>query len=599
MKTNEQFEIELSEKNSKVINLEPYKGARTRIEFQCKKCGYTWRTTPDSVLRGSGCARCAGILRKTKEELIEEVAKVNPKIEIVGDYVNNRTRVKCRCKDCKHEWNADPIRLRTGTNCPNCVHSGTSFVEQVIVALFEDCFGRENVKNRDRKTINKELDIYVPEKRVAVEFGSWAWHKDKVDNDIDKIKLCQNSNIDIVVLYDSFDDTTTFGEYSDSIITFTNNLSNDNNELKRMLNVILDRFNMHYVITDAYFDQLKRRAYENARKRTPEEFRNEISKVNPTIKVIGDYTAARKKVECECLVCGHRWFPFADGILRGAGCPNCAYTNNAKKITLSHDDFLERIKDKLNPNVEIIGVYTKAHNKIECKCKNCGFHWDALPGDLYHGSGCPKCGGTMKRTDLEFKDMMRTLNPEIEIVGNYHNNHTPVESICLKCGYRWLARPNHLIDGHGCPSCCGNLKKTTDDIRAELKTRNMPITVVGEYINDNQPVRFQCDICGYEWSQRVRHLLNSRGCPKCYPYSEEQDKKWNDYYNLAKMYYAENGNLEIPAKAIYKGVKLGSWVHKQRGAYRNSLRPIEKQNKKIGSISQQRIDLLEAIGMRW
>lgn len=598
-KTNEQFEKELREKNNKVRNLEPYKGARTKITFQCSNCGYKWCTTPDSVLRGSGCARCAGILRKTKEELIEEVARVNPKIEVVGDYVNNRTRVRCRCKVCNHEWDADPIRLRTGTNCPNCVHSGTSFVEQIIVALFEDYYGLENVKNRDRTTINKELDIVVPTKRIAVEFGSWAWHKDKIDNDIRKIEACINNDIDVVIIYDSFDDSIELVDYSGHIITYSQNLGNDNEALRKMLDELMTRFNMDITISDSYFNQLIRRAYENARKRTSEEFRDEISRINPTINVIGEYTAARKKVECECLVCGHHWFPFADGILRGAGCPKCAYESNAQKQTLSHEEFIERIKDKLNPNVEIVGVYSNAHSTIKCKCTECGYCWDALPGDLHHGSGCPKCGGTMKRTHNEFIEELAHINKQIEILETYSNNKTPISCKCVTCGYEWKSKPSHLLAGHGCPRCSGNIKKTTHEIQEAIFSKGMSIDVIGDYINDNTPIHLKCQTCGYEWNQRARNLLQSRGCPNCFPYTEAQEKKWEQYYKYAQEYYNEHGDLNIPARAEYKGIKLGSWVYKQKEAYRNSLLPPDKRNKRIGSISNKRIELLILLGIKW
>ena len=53
-KTHEMFLVELNEKNPSVNCVERYNGARERILFKCAYCGYTWKTTPDSVLRGSG-----------------------------------------------------------------------------------------------------------------------------------------------------------------------------------------------------------------------------------------------------------------------------------------------------------------------------------------------------------------------------------------------------------------------------------------------------------------------------------------------------------------------------------------------------------------
>ena len=70
---------------------------------------------------------------------------------------------------------------------------------------------------------------------------------------------------------------------------------------------------------------------------------------------------------------------------------------------------------------------------------------------------------------------------------------------------------------------------------------------------------------------------------------------WEEMYALAKVYYETYGNLEIPKSFKTfngkdydeNGVALGAWIHKQR------------QNKKKGSLSQEREILLNNIGMIW
>ena len=78
----------------------------------------------------------------------------------------------------------------------------------------------------------------------------------------------------------------------------------------------------------------------------------------------------------------------------------------------------------------------------------------------------------------------------------------------------------------------------------------------------------------------------------------KQNDTWLEKYNLAKAYYEHHGNLEIPQKFEtingyeYQegGLKLGKWLRTQRQAYKG------KGNYKI---TQERIELLEKIGMRW
>ena len=598
-KSNEQFEDELNKKNTEVINLEPYKGARTKIQFQCKKCGYSWYTTPDSVLRGSGCARCAGILKKTQSDFVEEIKNVNPKIEVIGEYVNNKTRVKCSSRVCGHIWDADPAYLRTGVNCPNCVHSGTSFVEQCIFMMFEDCFGKGKVVNRNKSAIGKEIDVFIPDRRIAIEYGSWFWHKTKQTQDIAKIEACLEQNIDIIVVFDSFDGPSFPSKYRKNFITYSVNLSDNESMLRKMLEELLGRIGIVKTITKEEFSDIKKRAYERCSRRSTAMFQKEVSFVNPNIQIVGEYTAARKKVKCSCTICGYTWTPFADNLLRGQGCPNCAKIRQAQKKTISHEMFMKRVQSKLNPNVELIGEYKKTSKKIKCRCKQCGFEWKALPADLRHGSGCPKCGGTMKKTHKEFLREISILNSDIEIIGTYSSNNIPIECKCKKCGYQWFPRPKHLLKGHGCPRCNGNLKKTKQNIIDEIDKKGFAISVLGEYSNCEKPMLFKCKECGYEWEQIPKNIFHSRGCPHCNPYTEKQDAKWNEFYEYALAYYEEFGALDIPVRAEYCGVKLGQWVESQRRAYRNTFLPDDKKNKSIGKISEKRIELLNQIGMKW
>lgn len=63
---------------------------------------------------------------------------------------------------------------------------------------------------------------------------------------------------------------------------------------------------------------------------------------------------------------------------------------------------------------------------------------------------------------------------------------------------------------------------------------------------------------------------------------------WVRSYDLAKNYYNDNGNLLIPYKYVTDdGVRLGTWVSKQRKDYKEH------------RLAKERIDLLEAIGMVW
>ena len=66
------------------------------------------------------------------------------------------------------------------------------------------------------------------------------------------------------------------------------------------------------------------------------------------------------------------------------------------------------------------------------------------------------------------------------------------------------------------------------------------------------------------------------------------DLQWYEYYDLAKKFHKENGNLLVPIRYITDdNKKLGSWISHQR------------RNYKSGNLIKEKIDLLEKIGMIW
>lgn len=75
---------------------------------------------------------------------------------------------------------------------------------------------------------------------------------------------------------------------------------------------------------------------------------------------------------------------------------------------------------------------------------------------------------------------------------------------------------------------------------------------------------------------------------------EEIGMIWNPFehsfmemYEVAKKYYEEHGDLNVPHRYEFEGKKLNSWIQDKRKAY------------KKGRLSEEQITLLESIGMTW
>ena len=72
------------------------------------------------------------------------------------------------------------------------------------------------------------------------------------------------------------------------------------------------------------------------------------------------------------------------------------------------------------------------------------------------------------------------------------------------------------------------------------------------------------------------------------------DDEWENSYAIAKAYYEEHGNLDVPIKYSTKnGFKLGQWLYRHRVAAKHPDKPAPI------SLTEERTAKLDAIGMIW
>lgn len=125
IKSHEDFINRLSEINHNIKILSPYKMAKEKVQCECLICGNQWDATPAKLLCGRGCPECAktnrGLKsRKKYDDFDAEVAKINPKIEVLSNYIKTTEHVKVRCKECGNVWNILPGNIFNGKGCPIC-----------------------------------------------------------------------------------------------------------------------------------------------------------------------------------------------------------------------------------------------------------------------------------------------------------------------------------------------------------------------------------------------------------------------------------------------------------------------------------------------
>lgn len=118
----------------------------------------------------------------------------------------------------------------------------------------------------------------------------------------------------------------------------------------------------------------------------------------------------------------------------------------------THEEFARELAIK-NPLIGLRGTYVNCSTKIEVQCLKCHYTWNTTPNSLSNGHGCPRCANNQKKTQDRFVEEMRNFNLDIEIVGTYKRAHDPIEIRCRLCGNTWLCSPNRLFNGAVCQRC--------------------------------------------------------------------------------------------------------------------------------------------------
>lgn len=118
-KTHDQYVSDVAIVNPDIEVVGTYINYKTKILHRCKIDKYEWYVAPNNILAGSHCPLCMR-KRKTTQTFIEEMKIINDSIEIMGTYVNGHHKILCKCKIDGHQWSSYPINLLNGSGCPKC-----------------------------------------------------------------------------------------------------------------------------------------------------------------------------------------------------------------------------------------------------------------------------------------------------------------------------------------------------------------------------------------------------------------------------------------------------------------------------------------------
>ena len=228
-----------------------------------------------------------------------------------------------------------------------------------------------------------------------------------------------------------------------------------------------------------------------ARKKTLEEFKNDVQKVHGDKYILDEvvYVDNKTKVKLLCPKHGEFWMT-PNCLLSGQNCPQCAMEELSKRMTHKKEEVVKRLKqvhgDKyVFDNIEYVNMLTK----VTVVCPQHG-EFKMTPAHLLEGHGCPECAKntrSIKRANTfeEFVQEAKTIHGDKYIYNdnNYINNRTKIVITCPIHG-DFVQKPLDHIQGKGCPHCGHSISKAEEEIYSML------VSLVGE----NEIVRHDTNI---------------------------------------------------------------------------------------------------------
>lgn len=205
------------------------------------------------------------------------------------------------------------------------------------------------------------------------------------------------------------------------------------------------------MLTNDYpYDRMK----DMGRLYTKDEFIELLEKKAPEWELLGEYTNARTRTLFRHKICGAECQKIPFNLLSK---PNSCRVCNAKRLTMTPEEFREKVKKKTG--YELLTDYAGSKSKIKIRHKTCGHEFWTNPSNfIRREEGCPYCKGkTISRrrfmTHEQFIKKLGDRAEEYEFITRYKSAREPIRVKHLPCGNEFDIIPDNMLRGSRCKSC--------------------------------------------------------------------------------------------------------------------------------------------------
>ena len=331
------------EKNGVLLPSTVRPGSNKIVWWKCEN-GHTWRNRVIDRTRGRGCPMCAkGNRPKARAETILKekgsLAETNPKLAKEWNYEKNigllPTEITQGSKKpvwwiCEkgHEWSAAVYSRVAGRGCPICAGElSSSFPEQ---ALFYYLSRATEAKNRFRIE-GREVDIYLPDLKTAIEYNGRFYHRNRNQQDAEKAAFLKTQGVRLICVEEGKKESTEGDKiYYQYVNASYRNLTSVIEKLLQMLGLPAVDIDIDRDRQEIYASYMQKEKENSIAGKCPwliEEWNYpKNGKLTPWQVPHGSH----KRVWWKCCKCGHEWEAVVYS-RKKHGCPACNKSPSAGK----------------------------------------------------------------------------------------------------------------------------------------------------------------------------------------------------------------------------------------------------------------------------
>lgn len=335
------------------------------------------------------------------------------------------------------------------TGCPICYKENhTSFPEQAVLYYIKKYY--PDAINSDKERIGMELDIYIPQLDIAIEYDGKTWHNNN-SYEIKKNIVCKEKNLMLIRIREAglklYDDCICIVREDNRS---SEGLSNVIVELLKQLGNTTVDVDVDRDATTIYSSYIETRKSKNLASIFPDLAKEWHPTKNGSLTAEMVAPVANKKVWW-LGSCGHEYqMEIGNRTNQNCGCPYCS----GKRVLKGFNDFETWCQDN---NTELLEEWDYAKNDISpsdvtkasdkrvyWKCKKCGNVWKTkIDSRTRMQSGCPKCASYYRNAKAVINlDTNKIYESMVEAEKELNINRACIGNVCRgkqkkAGGYRW------------------------------------------------------------------------------------------------------------------------------------------------------------------